>query len=77
MNNDFENFVGQNEVITNSSINRALQKIFKLQQYLIGVLSDELTPEARNVPVIVNIPWTPTPTPTHAVLKGEHTTHKL
>ena len=64
MNNDFENFIGQNEVVTNSSINRALQKIFKLQQYLIGVLADELTPEARNVPVIVNIPWTPTPTPT-------------
>lgn len=64
MNNDFENFIGQNEVVTNSSINRALQKIFKLQQYLIGVLSDEPTPEARNVPIIVNIPWTPTPTPT-------------
>ena len=64
MNNDFENFIGQNEVVTNSSINRALQKIFNLQQYLIGVLSDEPTPEARNVPIIVNIPWTPTPTPT-------------
>ena len=55
MNNDFENYIGQNEVVTNSSINRALQKIFNLQKYLIGTSEDELTPEARNLPLIVNI----------------------
>lgn len=64
MNQEFDNYIGQNEVVTDSSINRCLERIFNLQQNLIDSLTDEITPEARNLPVIVNIPWTPTPTPT-------------
>jgi len=64
MNQQFDNYIGQNEVVTDSSINRCLENIFNLQQNLIDTLTDEISPEARNLPVILNIPWTPTPTPT-------------
>jgi hypothetical protein len=64
MNQEFDNYIGQNEIVTDSAINRCLENIFNLQQHLVDTLQDELTPEALNLPVILNIPWTPTPTPT-------------
>ena len=64
MNQDFDNYIGQNEIITDSVINRCFENIYNLQQYLTAALTDELPPEILNLPVIVNAPWTPTPTPT-------------
>ena len=64
MNQDFDNYIGQNEIITDSVINRCFENIYNLQRYLNASLADELPSEVLNLPVIVNAPWTPTPTPT-------------
>jgi len=64
MNYDFENFVGQNEVVTDAAINRCLQKLFHLQTTLASLITDEPDELISLSPRVLNIPWTPTPTPT-------------
>jgi len=64
MNFNFNNFLGQNELVTNSSINRALQRIFKIQNRLLNLQKIQVDPRIIDQTIVLNKPWTPTPTPT-------------
>lgn len=67
MNYDFQNFLGQNEVVSNTVINRCFSKLFKLQKTLVDLSKDQIDAQTSNTVNIINAPWTPTPTITPTI----------
>lgn len=64
MNNDFKKFIGINEAVTDASVNRCIEKLFKVQESLQSLSDASTSEEVQSSPVLLGSPNTPTPTPT-------------